>query len=275
MKLKGNIANMDGIETADAMRYLVEEIGEQTPKTLSVFDHGDAETKLVFKGRGAADILKYAKPPVERNHAFRTLDGLLKYLNSDHCKGDKGIIFVGTNAVHVELEYRAHGKHQVRLPLAPSEEYAALMKLKSVAQKELWRLLVTSLWGCLPPDLLAAVRSLKVSAKDEGEVEIDSSGLSQSKGTSGIIVTFPAQNRADNFATIADEWTFNGRIWECFDPTFEIHTRLELTNDNGLRFTFHPRRLETRLMEARASLVANIALGIPSNFTVHEGEFNG
>lgn len=216
------------------------------------------------------------KTVATRKHQFKTLGGFMDYLNSGHCKSDNGVVFVGSGVVLADLQYQVPGaEHTAALQLEFSEEYNALQKLfKGVGQRELWRLLITSLDGCLPPDLLLQVGSIKIEDSKNVNSKIQNSGLSE-KATSAVMKMSTVDGKGNpQQYEIGLDWLWNGRIWEALDHQFGIPIRLELDVE-GPKFTFHPRRLETILRDARMLLISELTKGLSGTegrFTVHEGQ---
>ena len=112
--------------------------------------------------------------------------------------------------------------------------------------------------------------------RKQGEAaNIDPFGLATVKGASETVVTFPAAGGAgEQKRTIANEWIFEVRRWECFPVTFQVMTTLELRSEGTeITFVFHPRRIKQVEQTARAALVEEIiSKADAERFTVHEGE---
>jgi hypothetical protein len=255
----------------DAYEYLIEEIGQKLPQVIDVHDDGEEETKLILSGPGRESMLKaFKKEAPARRHKFASLAGFVGYLNSKHCE-EGGVVFVGPTVAHADLRYQSSARHQVDLTLAKAEEFDALTRLGGgVGQKDLWRLLVSKLHGCLPEALLLAVASINVKGAIAANVEIEHTGLSQG-GTSEQIVV----NMGTSQAPVNVNWQWKGRIWECFDREFTVDLRLEIAmEDAAPKFTFHAQRLETVLREAREALVAELETTITAGrFLVFEGTY--
>lgn len=219
----------------------------------------------------------------ERSHNFVTLEGFADYLNSTHAKDDNGIIFVGPDRVFADLIYglgdderKSVETHTLNLALGESEEFKALRRFFSpINQRDLWKLLITKLDGCIDPKLLLAIGSIRVAAAQEAKAEIDFSGLSSGAKSASVKVNFTTKEGSQASGPIRVDWTFTGRIWESFANPYVIPLRLELEEtDKGIVFTFHPRSLESVLRQARADLVAEISSKVPADrFTVHEGTY--
>lgn len=255
----------------EALEYLIE-VGEQRERVIPVHDDGTNETKLIVHKDGQSELKEFSKPPVERHHSFLSVDGFVDYLNSEHCKNG-GIIFVDSSGVKADLNYLTHGEQFVTLPLKDSEEYSALRNLmRGVDQPALWELLVTKLNDCISSDLLLAIGSMKVHRKSESESKINVTGIRDSKGVQSTIIQYQQKDGTPQEAEIKVDWTFKGRIWECFDKEFEIKLRLVISVDDHIVFRFVPIRLDKVLLEARQALVKEIHNNLtPERFTVHEG----
>lgn len=255
------------------VEYLVN-VGKNTPHTIDLHDSGEIIVKLVVGKEGETEEHTFKKPPVERKHSFTSLEGFLDYLNSAHCKDDAGPIFVGETDIQVDLAYGKHSIQSADVSLDLSEEYSALRRLfAGLGQKDLWRELISHLDGCIDKSLLLAIGQIKLRSNNESEVRIDTTGISDKFQKDMLQIAYPdASKQGEHIATIQTDWLWMGRIWECFDREFDIRLRLEVAvTDKGLRFIFHPRRLEKILREARLALVEEIRNKIPEQFTVHEG----
>lgn len=234
----------------------------------------DEPAAVTIAINGATHTIK--KEVAKRKHQFKTLGGFIDYMNSSHCKADSGVVFVGSGVVLADLKYQVPGaEHTAALQLEFSEEYNALQKLfKGVGQRELWRLLITSLDGCLPPDLLLQVGSIKIEDSKNVSSKIQNSGLAD-HAASAVMKMSTVDGKGNPMQyEIGLDWTWNGRIWEAFDYQFPIPIRLELDVE-GPKFTFHPRRLETILRDARLLLIGELTKGLSATegrFTVHEGQ---
>jgi hypothetical protein len=150
-----------------------------------------------------------------------------------------------------------------------------------VDQRTLWRLLVTDLADAMDNELFLSVGKIQVAAKRGSDVEIDVSGLSNESSESRIEVRFPQNAQGDmKSAQIQTDWSWKGRIWECFEREYEIQLRLELKVDEGLAFHFHARRLQQVLRDARRELVTHVRDEVKTvpefaveHVSVYEGEW--
>jgi hypothetical protein len=220
--------------------------------------------------------VEVAKTIPARNHTFATLDGLLDYLASGHCAADHGVIFVGDNLVHADLQYQQPGKHRASLPIGASEEYAALTVLfMGVEQKMLWRSLLSKLDGCFDVELMMQISNIQIKADYVADTKIERTGLGNTKTADVTRVTFTAPDgKGTKTADLWTKWEWEGRIWEAFDRTFKIPLTLEInTEGKAPLFLFHPRRLDAILRTAKLALVEEIKGKAPASFTVHEGTY--
>jgi len=221
------------------------------------------------------------RKPFTRDHIFATMEGFIDYLTSTHTEADRGIVFVGEGDVVARLRYGHVERHKAVLRLDYAEEHVALRHLsQGVGQKELWRLLVSRLQGCVDDSLLVAIESLRLSRKEEQAIEIAKIGLVKAQGQRQIQVAFrDPSGEGDRDFSVMSQWTFNVRFWECFQRAFSVETTLEVTTDgDGLHFQFHPRRLDLIERKARLDLVDTLRQGIhdggaAARFTIHEGEY--
>lgn len=221
----------------------------------------------------------FPSQPKNPNHTFSNYSGFVDYLTGALCSGSvdsPNALFVGADSVVAEFDYRDKHEQRVTLPLLASEEFSALMKLsRGVPQSELWRLLVTSLDGCIESTLLTSIAHVQIRKSSESEVEIDTSGMVSGSAGSRIGLTYPkAGQQGDGKTDMPTEYTFTGRIWECWDRNFSIDARLTIERDeDGLIFKLHPRRLAQQLRDARAVLKADLDDRLADKFyCVYEGE---
>lgn len=265
----------------EALQFLVE-LGAE--KTKEIFE-GDGVEHHLINGK----LEELDRPLPNRSHTFRTLDGFIDYLQSDHAKKTtintdddergKDVVFVGSDSIRAQLLYQEStaNEHRLNLNLEESEEFLALRKLfDGVSQKDLWRMLVTDLTGCINNSLLLAIGQLDVTEKNVQQTRIDTSGIEQREGSNGITILYPAQNgEGELIAPLKVDWDWTGRIWECFNQEAVVHLRLEIELEkNGLKFKFHPSRLELVMSGQRADIVETLRERLPKEqFDVFEGVY--
>ncbi len=215
-------------------------------------------------GGGAPAVRFDRTMPFVRQHSFTTLDGLVGYLTSAHCEGDKGVVFVEEHRVMVSLRYGTLDIDPwVILPLGWSDEYGALERLfAGVGQQELWESLVGALYDCVDDGLLNSISSLRLNRKRMGNSDIDSVGIVS--GSSGESVTLRSAAKKDSDpdqdVEIDLRWDFTVRLWEAFPREYTIPTRLVVKDmkEKGVLFKFVPRRLEELRRDARLDLAKEI-----------------
>jgi hypothetical protein len=272
--------------------------GEQTPRTFTVFQDSRQTATAVIYGVGhAPELILRENLRGARAHSFRSLPGFLEYLNSVYCATIRvhpapnntdegaegamntievpahGVLFVGVSRVVADLAYGQLPNQYAFLDLAFSEEYQALMRLfNGVSQRELWRLLITSLDGCIDRGLLLSIGQIAIAPAGNNTIRIDDVGVVDQSVREALDITWGAGAKGDKTATIQTQWTWTGRIFECFALTASIRLRLEVqTSEKGIQFLFHPQRLETVLRDTRESLVADIRSSLPKHISVYEG----
>ncbi len=246
--------------------------------------HRTAEMRYVLVDKGEAlsgdggpvirnlEVMEFANDVPRRCHQVATLDSLVDLVKWRGPAKDGAVVFVDERQVVADLDYEGRIEDAVVLALKGSEEYVGLQKLcGGLDQKALWRLLVTDLYGCVPSNLAMAVGGIKLKAKGEETIEINALGLVDGSGRSGIEVSFRDGQTGEHTAQLPCEVTWKGRIWECWEREFEVVLRLEVTNEQGLRFTFHPRRLESVLQMARLELVGELRERLGDGAQVFEG----
>lgn len=259
---------------ADAIKALLDE-GKLREPVRRIYEDREQIWYLVEQGGGQpATIQGYCKPPVCRDHQVTTLPSFAGYL-AERAPDANGLVWVGEKSVVADLAYLSQNPQRVTMCLREAEEFEALRKLCSQAwsQRELWRLLVTDLDGCIDRSLALQIRGIRTTGKAETNIEIEPSGLTSGSAGSTIAVTYRDPSGAGaHTAEIADQFDWRGRIWECFGVLFTVGLRLELeVGEKGLTFRFWPRRIETELARARLALVDALRQQVPAGYTVHEG----
>lgn len=261
-----------------------------TPPSVEVVQmFGRHRTLQVCPGGGAPAKTEYEQVPFVRDHAFSTLDGLVGYLRSEHCKEDRGVVFVQPGQVLASLTYGAEDKDSMaRMALTDSEEFAALDRLfVGVGQQALWEFLVGRLYKCVDEALLNSISSICSARKRSDESSIAASGIVSRSAGESVSLVVGGQKAGDPDAAVEMglDWMFKVRLWEPFDREYEIPTRLVVREemkpaDGGvacLEFKFVPRRLEKILRGARLDLAEEIRArlakekGAGGVFSVFEG----
>lgn len=259
--------------TRDALEYLAS-IGEDS-KVVEIADNGESIVVGVAQGGGGYDVALYPKPPIERKHYFRSLDGFMDFVNSDRSPTN-GVIFIGDDDVYADLAYGEHVRQCARLSLAHSNERKALDVLAlGVTQKELWRLLVNELNGCVDPGIELIISSINVKTNQEASIQINRLGTESGESKRQVEITYPeAKGGASAKRSIPETIAWHGRIFECFQEEFVIDLRVEVSE--SLEFVLHPMRLERMEREARARLVAEIRTRIAAEkqWLIVEGEYS-
>ena len=266
----------DGLGLVHGLAYLVQQVAAaNSVHAARLGDYGEKELWAAFDGDGFG-LVERDRAPVAYGHGFKTLQGLCDYMESHKVDGAQGIAFVGDKVIKADCAYGSHSGAKCNLQMDHSEEYEALVKLfEGVSQKELWRILVTELHGCVEPELLLMIGGLEIAGGDKFQVRIDHTGLSESTGSSAFVVNTLAADGSPSQARIKCDWSWTGRVWKCFPEQCRIDLRLELVKlkDGGVAFVFHPRRLSEVMDAHRAALVDALKGMVPENVTVHEGTY--
>lgn len=255
----------------EAIEYL-HTLGKSTPQVVNVWEEDEMVLKLVSFSDGKSEIKPFVKREKDFKHTLYTLEDFVAFFNTDF--PDPVMIFVQLDGIFADLAYQTHKNHHVVMPLLFSAEFNALTQLiQGVGQKDLWKLLITDLDGCLPETLLAAIGRIQVSTKTEGQCEIKSTGETIQEGKSGIKIVFQPKEGAEfKEATIPLDWEWKGRIWECFDEVCSIRLRMEIDTKNGMRFIFNPRQLDRVLTQHRQALVQKLRDDLPG-FYIYQGTY--
>lgn len=262
--------------------------GLQRAKSEIINARPDAADYLITHGDGHTEVVSYAKP-VEYLHSFRTVEGLVGYLNSRHCGGvENGIVFVGRKKVYANIAYHSNQSQGAFMLLDFAEGFLGLRRLfDGVGPKDLWRLLVTQMWGTIDPALGADVRAIRIDSGSSNEIEIDDLGIVARDGNQRTLnISYPDGKELKN-KQIRTEYQYEGRIFECMPNVYCITLRVEVLVSNGsLIFKFHPRQFESVMTQARQDIVNALSDGQfdgigqptcapldPSRWTVHEGVY--
>lgn len=268
--------------------------GEAAPRSFTAFEDEKQIGTVVICGNGRApELIVRDKLPAGRNHSFHSLDGFLDYLNSADCATIRipgnfhsvteviplvetdahGVVFVGAGRVTANLAYGQLVGHRAHLELTFSEEYMALLRLfTGVSQRDLWRLLITSLNGCIDRGLLLAIGQISITPTGINTVRIDDIGSTNQTVRDSLEITWGGGTKGDKTATIETNWIWTGHLFECFPDVVSIDLRLEVTSsEKGIQFVFHPRQLDTVLQRTRKALVDEIRARNPKHISVYEG----
>lgn len=255
------------------IREAIEKIQELVRAGQGVKQYHDSGDKVHYVDSATGEKWPVDKAPVWPRAQVASVDSLIAYLNGPLCAGvEDQAVFVDDKTVLGAAGYNRHTSHNVVLLLKPSPEFAALETLmRGVAQKELWRLLISDLHKAMPDELLLQVGQLKVSASSDKEVTINPTGLG-SESNSGALSIQCASPKGMDTKVINLDWTWKGRRWSAFDTEYEVKLRLEVSVEDGLRFTFHALLLDDMLQKARLDLVALLHKEVDGGrFTVYDG----
>ena len=261
--------------TSDALKFLAD--SGQIADFKTILDEADYTTILFKPGVGSpATIERVPKDSFQRGHKFLDLKSFLEYLRAPEPEASEGntfpgIVFVSDTEVSADMRYGFQGRHTVKLPLTTTEEHQAIKTLfKGVTQHELWRLLQTSLYGCVSEELSLISSTVSFTCRQKSLSAISVLGITNKSGESEIVVEFPGQadKPAQQFK-IPVEWEFNLRLWTALETIYTVNTRLEITDTGG--FVFHPRRLQDVITKAVCDIVDEIKKAAPPSFTVHAG----
>lgn len=261
----------------------IEELLEQLDKDKTVELHEDHRENHYLVRTNKNDGWKQVVIPkvaAPANHQFTSLEGFISYLNSDRCKPERGIIFVGERSVSARLRYQDVNADTAVLNLEHSEEFKALLRLtQGVSQKDLWRLLNTHLFASLPLELLIQISNIKLAGNKDKDVQISDVGQVSVSGTDALRVVWsdPKANEGTRTTDICKSWCWQGRIWGAFSKRFQVSLVLEIDAES-VKFTFHAQQLETVMRSARLELVTELTNGLQAHddkarFTVHEGSY--
>lgn len=237
-----------------------------------------AEDSLALHFAVGGGIQHVPKPKALRGHHFTTTQGYIDYLKSDRAGEGKAVVFVDASEVRAELDYMSELRQTATLKLAESEEFIALRALISgVNQKTLWRLMLTKLAGCIDVSLMLQTANLNIKATSDSDIQIQATGLENKNQSAQVTVTWTdPKTKGSHSAQVRTDWIWSGRIWQAFDMVFDIALTMEIDTDSGIKFIFHPNRLDNALEKARLALVDKIKgdlAGKDSRYTVHEGRF--
>lgn len=280
---------MNDLGLKAALEYLCN-IGADVPRTVAV--HQDDETvEKIVSFEGFHERLAFDREPVEFSHSFLSLEAFLEFLNGPECAKASGVVFVGERAVTADLYYLSHTPRTAHLKLDFSEEFLALIKIffapvptpaageargdgNWTSSKDLWRLLVSDLDGCLPDSLTLAVKSLQICSTSVSDMKISDLGIGDGGGSTTIDVSYKDKSSGEPVSKEIDtDYVWHGRVFETFASPTKINLRMEMDVSDGVRFTFHPRRMREVMRVVRANLVEHIGDGVKEakRFVVYEG----
>lgn len=259
----------------DMTQAAILEIQKISPEAKVLLDDNE---RLIYFTDGDTKTIAKNTDGYPGGHAFGTLAGLLDYLQSDIAgnEAEPVAVFVNQNDIVAMIDYPTLPKKSVKISLDDSEEMAALRRLfNPISQKDLWRVLMTDLDGCIPPELAYAISNMDIKIDGDISVKIGPAGAGSKSASEKITVNLPT-GKGDKTVDLSRKWEFKGRMWRCFDREAAIELTLEVHTDNGVGFQFHPKRLDKVVDENRAALVAEIrkalnANEVESRFLVFEG----
>lgn len=262
--------------------------GQKAP-VLEVHNDGNT-TMFVRKTSLGWDTFSRNNPKADDiQHSLASVESFVRFLNGPLADVQDGGVFVSDNMVAADLAYSARLKRaqelmqdprqriagrDVALPLTASPEFNDLIELtKGVGQKNLWRLLVTTLSTAMDATLLLQIARIHIKAQSESSMDIQVSGLQDDTCQSSVVVTYGDPKAGPQTREIGLDWVWTGRIWTEFDREYPVNLRLEvMATDSGLRFVFHAVDLETARQKARLDLVTHLTSAInPARFTVYDG----
>lgn len=224
------------------------------------------------------------KPPA-RVVTLASVESLIGYVNGASAAGvEAGVVLVSEKEVVADLAYGRHFEHRAVLPLAASEEYEGLERMRAgIGVRALWTLLVGALDGCVYPAgheeetrlLEMLVSNITVDVKDVTSLVIDRLGAGNSAGEYTVKVSM-GTTKGEQRAEIPVAWVWKGRLWSCLEQEFEVPLRLEVgKRDSEVTLLFHARRFSDVLRGARAALVSRLEAVRGDRASVYEGAFRG
>lgn len=174
-------------------------------------------------------------PPKHRCHKAHDLESLLELAD----KSKNGVLWHSNEAVVLVMDDDVR-RDIATFTLQYSAPFLALLGIsdgKYFDQKDLIRLLKVSLAGCVPPDLVAAVRTLRFTRKEDGHSAIEQGKTSLGRsveanitGASAIPETFTVQTNV--YANVLKDHAV--RVEIAIDVELESHTFMLSVVGDGL-----------------------------------------
>lgn len=276
--------------TLDALTHILDRVNFKV-QDFHASPNGE-KRYIVSNGNGQIGEVIKIDDGLPLSVSFEDLDSWLEFLHEGNF--DKGAnpplallcreSDFGATGIGCDLGFRERNDRKVRARLEPSDCFDAFVKASSAirgpksltdhTQKELWRLLNTSLFGHISPALMLQVSNIKISGKSEQSVQIDQLGVGNASAEQTVKITYgEAGNKADQSAVVGMDWTFTGPRWNRCDVKVEIPFKLEIEkSDAGLVFRIFPIGIREIEEEAQRDLVEKIATSLPDGMKLYCGK---
>lgn len=226
-----------------------------------------------------AELVKVARRPVAVTSSHSGVQSFTDWVSRRSGEaGPTPEVFVGKEAVQAKWNMDNHGpKDSAALPLVACESWKALQQLiAGVGQKELHKLLTTSLFGCIGERLALQISLLSHYVQQNCDVAIARTGLADVAISERLSLRFTGGGE-DQTEEIGVEWTYTGPVWTCYDAPISVPLRMVISKekDAGLRFEFAPLGLEALMLAYRRGLADDVADGLgESGIPVYVGSVN-
>jgi len=230
----------------EAIEYLLAEGKKHNP----VHEvHADDKTRRVLLelDTDKRELHEFPNAPPAYSYQLQSPSELVRFIEAGPIPTSWRVLVMVTEcSIEVDLTHEQHLRRTASVPFNPSPEYAALQKLigRGVDQRTLWQLLVGELDGCLDVALATSIARLRLSRKSEAAQSIDVLGIVSSERGSMVQMQFVDEKGQPQAAQIGVDWVWTGRIWAGWDQAYKIALRLVVDSEDGLTFTFIPRRLD-------------------------------
>lgn len=213
-------------------------------------------------------VESFERTPYPREHVLDSLQGFIGFLN---VPGRTGLVMVRPSGIVADLAYGTHQAFKVKLSMDKAVEFTALEPLsKGVSPKQLHKLLVTRLIGCLSPELISYISTINLNAKANTSIKVDNYNMVEKQQTATVDVTV-----GDGKIALPVDWVYTGRIYRCTEQTYEIPLRLTLETDGEvLCLSFEPIRIDRIFDKAHDDLVGVLKTSLDaSRYEVYVGQF--
>ena len=251
------------------LKELYEAIKGDATNNITVHETNDERHVLV-----SGELKALPKSPPCRSCSFSTVASLIAYLK-DRNDGKTDVeLFVGKSKVWAIFNPTSNHEDVCEMFLRPSEEYEAMLVLEDgKTPQELFKLLRTSLAGdgCMDPQLLMAVSNIQLADSSETNWKMDAVGIASGGSERKIRLRAEVNGKECDVSSLTD-WTWKGRIWECFDNEYPVQLAMLAELKPHLTLSFTPARLQTVLRQAQADLIELLKAGVPENVRVYAGE---
>lgn len=211
-----------------------------------------------------AEIVEHDRPQRDRQADFYSLDSFVHAIHDETTLGNPGVhaVYIDKEAMYGLFNQGGHErKTQFKMELEHTEQYKAFLKItKGVGRQELWQLLATDLYGCLPAGLEFQIMNLRMYEDSKQEITIQPTGLKTGQASNAVKICYDDPKEGKKDLELGLDFTYKGTVWTCFDDEIQVPMRLVVSNTaEGLHFRFFPRGLGSLLIAHHGRLSNEVA----------------